>query len=436
MGLGKLFPAPDKRPAESRMAGEHFFSILDGASWEGNTLRSYRGGMSIPGAWKAVLLISNLIAHLPWNAYRQRGGNPTQLISPTPSLLDQPAPPELRIDTFTSWAMDLIWHGNAVGVIATRDQNGYPTAVLPVPAEQVFVRRANFSDLSPIPFGPILYEIGGDTFTEYEVIHIRGPHRPGATRGFGVLEAHLSEPHSGLRLARELGRQAGNIGQSGVPTGVLKVSNPDATEDDLRDAKAGWLRNQRDRTVAVLNATTEFQPLAWNPEQMELVEARKFSLLELSNIFNVPPRFLGASSGDSMTYSNSETEAIDLIKFSLSGHLGRFEQALTQCFPKGTCVKADLDGLLRADTMVRYQAYSLAIGDGWLRRSEVREREDLPPVEGIDDEPLPKKAEQDLLKTDPVAPTLASVPPPGAQPAREQQPQNTQHEEGSDAGTQ
>ncbi|WP_435582912.1 phage portal protein [Amycolatopsis thermoflava] len=390
MGLGKMLrPRPAPRE-HMRYAGSGFELIIDGTPGGVSGLseiQTYRGAMSIPGAWRAATLISDLIGKLPWNAYDEDPNDGhLEKVQPTPPLLEQPAPPDTRMTTFSSWALDLVWHGNAVGVIAARDEYGYPDAVLPVPASWVGVRRVSGMDYSPLPVGAIEYWIGGLSFAEHEVLHIKGPCAPGALRGFGVLEAHLRDT---LSLAAEQRRQAHAISQHGVPTAVLKSDNPDLTEPEAQQLKAGWLKAQRDRTVAVLNATTSFEALGWDPEKLELVEARKYTNLELANIFGLPPRFLGASTGGSLTYNTSESETIDLLKFSsFGGHLARFEQALSLAMRPGRTVTADLDALLRSDTLTRYKSHEIGVRNGWIRRSEVRRAENMPPVDGIDDQPL------------------------------------------------
>jgi len=393
MGLGRLFTrAAGERVPPPPSATAYFNRITD-TSGPFSPLYVYRGAMRIPGVYRAATLIADLIGSLPWQAFRERGGDLVK-INPAPSLLEQPSPPDTRITTFSAWALDLVMEGNAVGVIAERDSNGTPTAVTPVPAKFVGVRLDED--------GNIQYLIGEDRYSPYDVIHVKGWCPPGCLRGFGVLETHLyhCDGEGTLNLAAELQRQAKSVTHHGVPTGIINVENPDATREDLLAVKDGWLQSQRDRTVAVLNATTTFQPLSWNPTEAQLIEARQFSLLEIANIFGLPPRFVGASSGDSMTYSNSETESIDLLKFSLGGHIVRFEQALSAKLPRGTYVKANLDALLRADTTVRYQAHQIGIQSGFLLRSEVREMEDLPPVEGIDNMPTPASAQPPIPEED------------------------------------
>lgn len=374
MGLGKLFTRQAPPVQENRTAGAGFQVIIDGNPINFPT-SIYRGGMSVPGAWRSALLISDLLGSVPWDAYVSEVGRPVERVKPTPPLLEQPSPPDTRMTTISSLALDLIWHGNCVEIVAARDRNGYPTATYPVPADWVGVRRVN-QDNYWLPVGAIEYDVGGQKFSQYEVIHTKGPCAPGALRGFGVLEAHLDGT---LSLAMEQARQAASLSRHGVPTGTLKSDNPDLTEPEAIELKAKWLAAQRDRTVAVLNATTSFEPLSWNPEELQLVEARKFSLHELALIFGLPLSFLGADQA-SRTYSNIEQEAINLLKFTLRGHLARFEQTRSLAFPPGTVVKANLDEILRADTLTRYQAHQTGIEAGFLLVDEARELENRAPL--------------------------------------------------------
>jgi HK97 family phage portal protein len=362
------------------------FAIIDGQQIFGNGggVNTYRGGMTIPGAWRAALLISGLLGQVPWHAYRERAGNPIERITPTPPLLDQPAPPDTRMTTFSSWGLDLIWDGNAVGIIAARNSENWPTAVLPVPARMVGIRRVGRESLSQLPIGAIEYKIGNLTFGTDEIIHIKGPCEPGAVRGLGVLEAHIN---GSLELAAEQIRQAKNIAASGVPTGKLTTTDPDATPAEMKAAKTEWMTAQRERTVAALSPSTDFEPIAWNPEEMQMVEARRYSLTELELIFGLPVGWLGGMNS-ARQYSNIEQDAVNLLKFTLGDHLGRFEQTLSLKYPHGTKVRANLDAVLRSDTLTRYKAHAIALKSKFKTVDEVREIEELPPMPE-DEEPPP-----------------------------------------------
>jgi HK97 family phage portal protein len=248
---------------------------------------------------------------------------------------------------------------------------------VPVPAASVGVRRVSQYMDSPLPVGQLEYSIGSMRLGSRDLIHFKGPCEPGAVRGLGVLENHLNT----LNLAEEQSRQARSISQHGVPTGVLTTSNPDASQDDMRAAKSAWLESQRDRTIAALGPTIEFTPLSWNPEELQMVEARRFTLSELELIFQLPVGWLGGAHS-SKTYSNLEADAINLLKFGLQPDVTQFEQTLTLALPRGTCARAHLDSILRADTMTRYQAHAIALANGFKTKDEVRDEEHLPPLEG------------------------------------------------------
>lgn len=355
-------------------------SIQDGnAPW-----LSYQGMMQIPGAYRAAMLIADLFAALPWDAYRDYGGNPTEKLSPRPIVLEQPNPQETRATAMTSMVLDYLWHGNAIAIIMTRDSNGYPTSYLPVPADWVSVRRVPNETNYWLPSGEIEYRVGDQVYSQHDILHIKGPCRPSDLRGMGVLELHCKT----LNLSQELSDQAAHPSMRGVPTGVLSNPNPDAEPTDLANAKLAWQVATMDNTVAVIGGGTTFQPIGWNPDQRQLIESRKFSLTEIALIFGVPFSMLGAESGGTMTYANTETEANSLLKFNLVGHISRWEQALSLLFPRGTYVLLDRDDILQGDTLTRYQAYQIGLNGGWLTVDDIRTKEKLPP--------LPEQSESEL----------------------------------------
>ena len=289
MGLGRLLTRSTEITARDTVTGAlSTFTIQDNLAPDWPSA-GYQGAMGIPGAWRAATMLSGLIAQIPWDAWRVIGDQPEQMVKPQPMLLEQPHPPYTRMTTFSSAALDYLWHGNAIWVIAARNPLGVPTAVIPVPALNVAVRRITPFQDSPLPVGALEYKIGTLTLGSEGVIHIMGPCEPGAVRGMGVLETHLNT----LTLARDQQRQAGSITNHGVPTGILKSTDPDIEENEALELKASWVRSQSTRSVAFLNASTEFTPLSWNPEELELVEARKFTLTELELIFGLPPGWLG-----------------------------------------------------------------------------------------------------------------------------------------------
>lgn len=387
MGFRKLASGPALRvnqnaPMEqNRALGEFTTSFLSsdqGYGYGGYSAAYYRQIMAIPAAWRASTLISGLVGQLPWHGYRDQCDAPAIKIEPCPQLLADPSPPRTRVEVISSLMLDYLIHGNAIAVIASRNADGWPTSFVPVPAVHVHITYADGAvvyGVDGLRLEPVIYRIGEWYGTAADVIHIKGPCAPGELRGMGVLEAASGT----FDLAREQQNQAKSLAIHGVPTGTLKATDPSVSPLDLKEAKAGWLEAQRTRTIAGLSPSIEFQPISWNPEELQLVEARKFSIQEIGLMFGLPGRYLGVEVGG-LSYSTPVLDSQDLLRYTLGAHLARFEQELTRHLPRGTWAKANVDALLRADTMSRYEAHAVALAAGFMTVNEVRALEDLPPL--------------------------------------------------------
>jgi HK97 family phage portal protein len=159
------------------------------------------------------------------------------------------------------------------------------------------------------------------------------------------------------------------------------------------------------KSIAVLNATTEFHPIALSPIDSQLDKAREWSLRDIALAFGVPPYMLGIP-GDSATYANVESRMIELRTFTLLPWIRRIESTLDAQFPRSTSIKIATDATLRADTLTRYQAYSVGLTGGWLTVDEIRAMENRPP--------LPEQ-----VTTNPADGTLPAADVPAGIPATE-----------------
>jgi HK97 family phage portal protein len=382
MGLGRLFTRNINYDVTNSQTGEKatYTIITDGGPgmYPGWGYGDYRGGMSIPAAWRLSMLIANQLGRMPWQAYRDVTGRPPVRILPTPPLLTRPVGKlDSALGAFRSWGLDRLWHGNGIGVIAAWSDLGWPTAVTPVSAEFVQVKMVTVDDRQPgFAPGELAYLVNGRWYRQDEIIHFKGPTAPGGLRGMGILEEHFDA----MDRSRKLDASASAVDSGAVPTGVLKSLNPDMSQTEADELKTSWADSQRTRTVAVLNPLTEFTPIAWNPTETQLIEARKYTLTEWANIFGIDASYVGGESA-SGTYANIENKGFELLKFGTVGDIiAEFEATLTECLPRGNYVKANVDHLLRNDTKSRYEAHAIAITSGFLTRDEVRELEEKPPL--------------------------------------------------------
>jgi HK97 family phage portal protein len=134
-----------------------------------------------------------------------------------------------------------------------------------------------------------------------------------------------------------------------------------------------------------MNAETDVEPLTANANDSQLIEARLQSNADAANIVGLPGHYVGAPNSN-RTYSNLETQGLEYLRWTLLPITSRIEAAFSDYLPTGQTAKFEYDGLLRADTLTRYQAHQIALSNGFLTVNEVRALENRPT---ITEEPTP-----------------------------------------------
>jgi HK97 family phage portal protein len=81
-----------------------------------------------------------------------------------------------------------------------------------------------------------------------------------------------------------------------------------------------------------------------------------------------------------------EQQFATFVKLTLKPYLQRIEQRVTrELLPSSAYAEFNVEGLLRGDSKARAAFYNAGITGGWLVPNEVRERENLQPVEWGDE---------------------------------------------------
>lgn len=337
--------------------------------------------LGIPAVSRAAGLIVDTISGLPIEL--RRGLETLQ----TPGWLDDPqlTRPDMRImsnvqpgrlnkmEFYGQWIYSALIYGNGFIYIDERDVNGapkpgamfvlHPDLMDYVPGQGYFVRDPQSMEWEYIPDGKLLHLRNFGELDERKF-------------GMGVIKRHAYA----FAVANEMRKYAGNTFKSGVPNGILKVSNPNLTAEQAADLKAKWLENHGNkRSIAVLNSSTEFQPLSISPVDAQLMQMSQMSINDIAMAFGLDPYMLGGSS-DSNTYANVESRNIAFVQNTLLPWIRRIEETLNAETPRGTNIRINLSGLLRADTATRTASYVAGIQNKWLTVDEVRAFEDLPPL--------------------------------------------------------
>lgn len=141
--------------------------------------------------------------------------------------------------------------------------------------------------------------------------------------------------------------------------------------------------------IAVVSGDIHFTPIAMSADDAEFIEARRLSATEIARAFRIPAWMISASDASSQTYSNVESQMLSFVMLSLRPWLTVIEQALAadrDLFSASLFPEFLIDGLLRADSKTRAEIYTAALDPltGWMRRDEVRRRENLEPETAAD----------------------------------------------------
>jgi HK97 family phage portal protein len=338
-----------------------------------------KGLASLPAVTRCTSLVSDTISGLPWHVLRgeqyEHLSTPDWLADPQATRLDGRVVGgdvlDVRlsgVEFWANWITAALWFGDGYVYVPVRDSAGAPKP----PLWQIHP--------SEVTLDGGVYWVGDVPLPANSVLHLRGMPPYDAGHGRGVIDVHGLD----LGLAATVRAYAGGVFASGVPAGYIKSSQPNMTEDDAAKLKTAWLAQHGGaaRSIAVLNATTDFTPISISPVDAQMTAAREMSLRDVALAFGVPPYMLGVP-GDPSTYANVESRMIEFRTFTVLPWQRRIEATLNAQLPRGTYLKIRSDGLLRADTKTRYDAYKVATEGGWLTVDEVRALEDYPPLENV-----------------------------------------------------
>lgn len=144
------------------------------------------------------------------------------------------------------------------------------------------------------------------------------------------------------------------------------------------------------RLPLVLTEGLKAENLSVSAEDAQLLEARKFQVVDIARAFGVPPHMIGETSGSSAVGAGYEQQARDFVMHTLRLHLKRLEQELNRkLFPRdtGKFVRFDLGELIEGDSKAQADYFRAALGGpgtgmGWMHVDEVRKTKGLPPLGG------------------------------------------------------
>jgi HK97 family phage portal protein len=269
--------------------------------------------------------------------------------------------------------------GNAYAEIK-EGPRGPVDQLIPMHPDRVTVERL-------IPSGKLRY-VYNDPLTattrklmEGEVFHLRNFSDEGAV---GQSTIGMACDTFGLALAQQ-DYAARYMKNDARPPLVLEGTDS-KSKYNQKELRESWQKDQTGSNrgkVAILPPGVSVKAIGVTPADQQLLEARKYSRIEIASIFPVPPHMIGETE-KTATYASVEQFNIFYVVHCILPRVVLWEQAIQRDLLTSDKYfsKFSLAALLRGDTAARYAAYHIAIGDGWMCQDEARAFEDLNPIPG------------------------------------------------------
>lgn len=133
----------------------------------------------------------------------------------------------------------------------------------------------------------------------------------------------------------------------------------------------------------------QFQPLNLTMADAQFLENSELTIRQIAAAFGIKMHQINELSR--ATYNNAAEQQSEYYKESLLPILTMYEQEdtykllLDSEIESGYYFKTNVDAILRTDAKTRYEAHRIAIQSGFLTPNEVREREELSPIDGADE---------------------------------------------------
>lgn len=338
----------------------------------------------IAAVYACVKVLAESVASLPLVLYRRlpNGGKERATKHPLYYVLhDQPN----QFMTSVEWRETLMWHlclrGNSYCQILL-DNGQRVKELIPLDPNLVTPYLNEKQELR-YKYNPLTGE--GKDFSKEKILHIKGLSTNGLV---GESPLTVARETFGMALAVQT-HGAKSYSNGAALRGVLTLPGHMEDEERIEAFRKQWkeLYNGSDKTseTAILEDGMTFKEISMNMRDAQFVEMLKLSIEEVARLFRVQPHKIGHL--DRATFSNIEHQGLEFVTDTLMPWIRRMEQAIQSSVLNGSSqffVEFLVDGLLRGDIKSRYDAYAVAIGNGWMSRNEVRRIENLNPEEGLD----------------------------------------------------
>lgn len=341
--------------------------------------------LTYSSVWRAVRAIAGVISCLPIRIHERRNGRLIRIAHPVGDLLRISPDGVMTGDIFVE---TILQHAILWG-------NGYAEIVRNSAGEVIALRLIHPAMIEPElqDDGRLIYKIqqGSDSDVKAlkaeNVFHVMGMGFDGV-KGYSLIRHAAMTVSSGL-AAEKFG--ASFFANSARPGGIIETSVK-LDDQALRTAKqqfddvfAGASKAGKN---VVLPYGFKWTQMTIPPDEAQYLQSRRFTVEEIGRWFGVPLPIMGDLSKG--TYNNVEQMSIVYVQQALMPWIKRFSTQANLKLLGGmertaqggrVFLNIDTNGLMRGDSKTRAEFYRLMSRIGVLSINEIRELEEMNPVD-------------------------------------------------------
>ncbi|MFN7883001.1 MAG: phage portal protein, partial [bacterium] len=329
--------------------------------------------MRVSAVFACVQRIAGGIASIPVQQFERTDGVRRQVENaPLSWLLNEQ--PTARYTAASMWEQSvahMLLRGDGFAYLA-RDRGGSVREIIPLPWEAVQVERKKDGDTDRLVY--YINDITRWGADQDDMLHFPGFGFNGL-RSMSVIQ-WAARNAAGTAMAMD--EYSGRFFAGGAhPSIVLEATGSMDAEQkaSLREAfaaKYSGVENAH-RLPLVLTEGIKATTLSVSAEDAQLLDARKFQVVDIARAFGVPPHLIGETSASTSWGSGLEELTRSFVIFTLQQHLKRIEQELNRKLFRTVkyFVEFNRDALMEANSKAQSEYFKAALGGpgsgpGWM----------------------------------------------------------------------
>lgn len=357
--------------------------------------------MRVSAVYACSRLIAGAIASLPVHIYERLANSRERTDHNYWWLLNEQPNPAWSAAVWWEFCVNqTLFRGDSINYLV-RNRAGMVTAILPFPRSDVVVQKRKKAD--PKEPDRLIYgfrtEDGTFGADQDDVLHFPGFGFNGVSSMSVIQWGARNSIGTAIKADEYAGKFFAGGGQPHIAIKAPGEFNAEMQEMFISAWQRKYGASGPNGLPLILTEGLDVKELSMSAEDAQLLESRKWQVVDIARAFGVPPFMIGETEKSTSWGSGIESMGIGFVIYTLGPHLNRIKQELNRKLFRTSRYFSEhsTTALLRGDSKGRADYYKAALGGtqapGWMTQNEVRGLENLPPREDGDE--LAKPVEKD-----------------------------------------